>query len=532
MGLFTVILGASLLFQVFYVLPSIRNQQVKMIKEHQEEITDIIAGDLDRDLLEMENILRRITERVEFRTMNIAKQQETVPQLAEFSTDISSLYVLDSEGWFVAGTTEDLSIYQTKSYNYKPYYIASFERGQSYFAAPRSYLNNTLVSASVSVPIESEAGERVGLLLGTIHLNQLIEKVKNYSSGEEEVFLVDKQGTVIAHSRIDLFALEDGPLSLDLSDNLHVQAIMSGEIGLSGEYDYEGTPHYGSYVILETNGWGVVVETHLGVILAKSNLLAGQLLSVNIVLFVIALVVSLVFTQQITTERKEMEERLVRQEKLAILGQLAGSVGHELRNPLGVISNAVYYLQTVNPDADESTQEYLNMISAEVRGASKIISDLLDFARTRMPARQEIGVSELVATVLEKKPPPEDVQVKTEFPEDLHEVYVDPAQINQVLVNLVVNAYQAMNEEGKLVIKGENKNDQVLITINDNGSGISPENMRKLFEPLFTTKPRGVGLGLSISKSIIEANGGSIEVESEEGEGSIFKVKLPGAGRD
>jgi signal transduction histidine kinase len=528
MGLFTLVLGASLLFQVFYILPTVRNQQVEMLKARQEEITKNIAWELDRDLMEMENILRRIAERIEFRTMDIAKQQETVPQLAEFSTDIFSLYVLDSEGWFVAGTAEDLSIYQTKSYTDKPYFIASVKLGQVYFAAPRSYLNNTLVTASVSVQIESDAGERVGLLLGTIHLNPLIKKVGNYSYGEEDVFLVDTEGTVIAHSRIDLFALEDGPLSLDFSDNHHVQSIMSGEIGLSGEYDYEGTPHYGSYVILETNGWGVVVESHLGVILAKSNLLAGQLLSVNIVLFVIALVVSLVFTQQITTERKEMEERLVRQEKLAVLGQLAGSVGHELRNPLGVISNAVYYLQTVNPDADESTQEYLNMISAEVRGASKIISDLLDFSRTKMPERQEIGVSELVAQVLEKKPPPENVQVKKEFPEDLPEVYVDPAQIHQVLSNLVENAYQAMLEGGKLVIKGENKNNQVLISINDNGIGISPENMKKLFEPLFTTKAKGIGLGLAVSRTLLETNGGTIEVESEEGRGSTFTVILPG----
>ncbi len=91
----------------------------------------------------------------------------------------------------------------------------------------------------------------------------------------------------------------------------------------------------------------------------------------------------------------------------------------------------------------------------------------------------------------------------------------------------MVNAYQAMNEEGKLEIKGENKNDQVLITITDNGSGISPENMKKLIEPLFTTKPKGIGLGLAISKTLLETNGGTIEVESEEGMGTTFALHLP-----
>ena len=228
-----------------------------------------------------------------------------------------------------------------------------------------------------------------------------------------------------------------------------------------------------------------------------------------------------------TQELRDAQESLVRKERLAVLGQLAGGVGHELRNPLGVISNAVYYLQTVNPDADESTQEYLNMISSEVRGASKIISDLLDFSRTRMPERQEIGVSELVAQVLERKPPPENVGVKTEFPEDLPEVYVDPAQINQVLINLVVNAYQAMLEGGKLVIKAEVKSDKVRLAIKDDGSGISEDHMTKLFEPLFTTKAKGIGLGLAVSKNLVETNGGTIEVESVKGVGSTFTITLP-----
>jgi signal transduction histidine kinase len=167
------------------------------------------------------------------------------------------------------------------------------------------------------------------------------------------------------------------------------------------------------------------------------------------------------------------------------------------------------------------------MISTEVRGSEKIISDLLDFSRTKMPERHEIGVFELVAQVLEKIPPPENVGVKTEFPEDLPEVYVDPAQINQILTNLVVNAYQAMNEKGKLIIKGENRNNQVLITINDSGRGISEEHLKLLFEPLFTTKAKGIGLGLAVSKTLVETNGGTIEVESEVGKGSTFTLILP-----
>ena len=253
-----------------------------------------------------------------------------------------------------------------------------------------------------------------------------------------------------------------------------------------------------------------------------------------------------------TRELRDAQEQLVRREKLAVLGQLAGGMGHELRNPLGVISNAVYYLEMVNPDADDTTKEYLDMISAEVHNADRIISDLLDFARIRPADRERIAVSELVARGLEKHPPPEGVQVTTDIAADLPPAYVDPHQIGLVLGNLVTNAYQAMPDGGQLIINAAGRGDpcgrpssdrpssdrpssdrpsssrpEVSISITDTGCGISTENMKNLFEPLFTTKARGIGLGLAISRNLAQANGGSIEVESTEGEGSTFTVILP-----
>jgi signal transduction histidine kinase len=121
--------------------------------------------------------------------------------------------------------------------------------------------------------------------------------------------------------------------------------------------------------------------------------------------------------------------------------------------------------------------------------------------------------------------------VTLNLPENLSTAYADPSQMTQVLGNLVVNACQAMTEGGKLVIsaKPSTLNDQpsVAIAVNDTGMGIPPENMQKLFEPLFTTKPKGIGLGLAISQKLVEANGGRIEVESEAGKGSTFTVWLP-----
>ena len=228
---------------------------------------------------------------------------------------------------------------------------------------------------------------------------------------------------------------------------------------------------------------------------------------------------------------QDAQEQLIRKEKLALLGQLAGGVGHELRNPLGVISNAVYYLKTVLTDADETTREFLDIISAEVRNSTKIISDLLDFSRTRLPDREEVAVSELVVEVLKKRPPSEEVEVIiTQIASDLPLVYVDPQQMVQVLGNLVVNAYQAMKEGGNLTISAQAEEGQVTLSVADTGCGIPEENMTQLFQPLFTTRARGIGLGLAVSKSLVEANGGSIEVISEVGKGSTFTVRLPLAG--
>jgi len=231
--------------------------------------------------------------------------------------------------------------------------------------------------------------------------------------------------------------------------------------------------------------------------------------------------------EETVAELRDAQEQLIRKERLALLGQLAGGVGHELRNPLGVISNAVYYLQTALPDADETTKEYLEVISSEVRNSAKIVSGLLDLSRTRPAEREEIAVSDLVTQVLERHPPPQKVKVTTKIAPNLPPVFVDPRQIGQVLVNLVTNAYQAMPEGGRLTINAQGEKDQVYLSITDTGCGISKENTKMLFEPLFTTKVRGIGLGLAVSKNLVEVNGESIEVESQEGRGSTFTLILP-----
>lgn len=228
-----------------------------------------------------------------------------------------------------------------------------------------------------------------------------------------------------------------------------------------------------------------------------------------------------------TKQLQDAQEELVRKEKLASLGQLAGAVNHELRNPLAVISNAVYYLRMTLPDLDETASEYLEMISSEVRKSEKIVSDLLDFSRARSPDREHVTVSSLINSALERVPPQKGVKVSTDVPADLPPVFVDSQQIEQVLYNLVTNAYQAMPEGGLLTVGARREASGVHLSVTDTGCGIPEDTIGRLFEPLFTTKPRGIGLGLAVSKTFAEANGGRIEVESTQGRGSTFTVVLP-----
>jgi two-component system, NtrC family, sensor kinase len=239
---------------------------------------------------------------------------------------------------------------------------------------------------------------------------------------------------------------------------------------------------------------------------------------------------------------QESQEELVRKEKLVILGQLSGSVGHELRNPLAVMSNAVYFLKMVLADADETTKEYLDIIKKEIDNSLRIITDLLDFARTRTPQTKPVTARELTDASIGRCAIPENIDLQTEIPDNLPLLRVDPLQMGQVLTNFITNAVQAMPDGGALRIAARRVGaihesslpnpmhetaDLIEISVTDTGEGISPENMKKLFQPLFTTKSRGIGLGLVVCKNLVEANGGRIEVEGALEKGTTFTVILP-----
>jgi signal transduction histidine kinase len=224
------------------------------------------------------------------------------------------------------------------------------------------------------------------------------------------------------------------------------------------------------------------------------------------------------------------QEELMLKERLATLGQLSGSVGHELRNPLSVMSNALYLLENSVASTPQRTQEYLSMIRTQIGLSEKIISDLLSFGRIRSPERTAVRLGELIEEQLARLRPDYVDAVEKDLPEDIPPLNIDPFQIGQVLFNIMTNAFQAMegrNGDRSLRIRSRCVGEQVCIELIDRGPGIRPEDLPRIFEPLFTTKPRGIGLGLSVSRSLVEVNGGSLVATSVYGEGSTFTLTLP-----
>ncbi len=236
--------------------------------------------------------------------------------------------------------------------------------------------------------------------------------------------------------------------------------------------------------------------------------------------------------QSANDELKETQEQLIRSEKLAVIGQLASGVGHELRNPLGAIKNAVFYVRrkitkTDLPATEPRVLEFLSIIDDEVDAANKVISDLLGFSRVAKPTVLPVNVVDILEDALEHASMPENIDLAKDIDNNLPMVMVDADQIRQVFVNIVINAQQAMPEGGRLAIKARSSGEFVEVEFADTGCGIPESAINKIFDPLFTTKAKGIGLGLSVCQSILERHGGNIQVESHVGKGTTFTVSLP-----
>lgn len=230
---------------------------------------------------------------------------------------------------------------------------------------------------------------------------------------------------------------------------------------------------------------------------------------------------------QMAADLARHQEHLVRSQKLASIGQMAAGVAHEINNPLGVILG---YIKLMLKEPAQVKISYLTTVEDEVRQCQRIVQDLLDLARPPRLEPARIDLAELAREAIERLGESGKLRaLRIEQPaSDVHvTVYGDEAKLRQVVFNIVLNAVEAMPSGGALTIRVAQKGDEAVLHVADTGSGIPPEVLPHVFDPFFSTKPKGTGLGLVISQAIVDAHGGAIDLRSEAGKGTRVAVRLP-----
>ena len=225
----------------------------------------------------------------------------------------------------------------------------------------------------------------------------------------------------------------------------------------------------------------------------------------------------------------EFLQRHERTQRLATIGQVAGGVAHELRNPLNVIKTSIYYLCNANSPPPEKVREHHERIERQVTSCDKVISAIADFAKLDSPRREAVDVVQIVHETLANQLVPAGIHVVFSGAEKAT-ILADERQLQIVFGNLLRNAFDAMQDGGTVEVKTTVDATAVTVQVRDQGIGISPDKLPRIGEPLFTTKSRGIGLGLAITRSILEKHRATLDAESQLGAGSTFSVRFPASG--
>ena len=228
---------------------------------------------------------------------------------------------------------------------------------------------------------------------------------------------------------------------------------------------------------------------------------------------------------------RDLNEQLIRTEKLAAMGTLSAGLAHEVNNPLASISSLIQMMQAKN-DMNADTNEKLKLISTQISRITQVTRDMMDFARIRPAAKSPVEINQLIEDGLRLANFDKSFQklrLKKDLAEALPKVFADQDQLQQVFLNLFLNARDAMPDGGELFVKTSEAKKEIMIQISDNGSGISEKNIKRIFDPFFTTKPagKGTGLGLAVCYGIVTAHGGRIEAAANAANGTTFFIILP-----
>jgi signal transduction histidine kinase len=235
-----------------------------------------------------------------------------------------------------------------------------------------------------------------------------------------------------------------------------------------------------------------------------------------------------VVTGILSDRQRKANDSLRRAERLKTLGEMAAGMAHEVKNPLAAIRSSA---QIINEHVSGKEAQLAGIIMSEVDRLNRVVNEFLDYARPAPLKREPVLLSGLLDSCLELLAPvikQAGVTVKRAYPQGEHKVDADPNQLRQVFLNLILNAVQAMHHGGEVTLDLRQEGGFTRVSVRDSGPGIPPDKLRQVFEPFYSTKPGGTGLGLPIAQRIVSEHGGRLAIESKPGEGTAATVILPG----
>jgi two-component system, NtrC family, sensor histidine kinase HydH len=292
------------------------------------------------------------------------------------------------------------------------------------------------------------------------------------------------------------------------------------------------------------NLWGVAVVAPLAEVAGQINAVMHQELFIVALFFLVVILVTVALVlvalrwnralaREVnlkTEELLESQERLVRSESFAAVGEAAAYVSHEIKNPLMVIGGLAAQVERTIEDGPAIKQK-LQIIQNEVQRLENFLGDLRDFTRPTVPTKQKVDLNQIIQEVealMQEQAQSQGITLREHLDPQLPPLEADPSQMKQVLLNLVKNSLEALNSGGQVTFSSGTEDHQVWFAVRDNGNGMPPEVLDKIFNPFFTTKEKGTGLGLAVIHKIVEDHNGEITVSSTPDKGTVIRVNLPG----
>jgi len=537
-----------------------------------------IVAQVDEVLNKAKQTVEALARHPAIVSMDRSQQREALTLVTKVTELIDGILILDMNGRVRVTDRAEPNTGDLLPVEPHKHFVQPVERRRvAQFSDIFTSRSGELVVA-INAPILHE-GALAGVLSGVILL-------KNHSMGGIEgirigksgyAYLVDSLGNVIIHP-------QRTKLLENFSANPAVQQLLKKREGVIEFVNQEDVPIVAAFAPIEQTGWGVVVRQPT----AETYAYANQILFFLSLVFFISLVAAASIgiylahkiAKPVTTlvqgvkkvtagdmetqipitgqdeigqlasafnemtqklkhhldeiqkshERVlETQKQLAQSEKLAAIGQLAAGLAHEINNPLNIISGFNELLREQTPENDPRRAN-LEEIYRETGRCQKQVAELLHFAKPKDPERAPTDIGKLVEgtlNLMQSQAKALGIEIENRADSELPLLQVDADQIKQALLNLLINACQAMPEGGRLSVRSGRINRHVAIRIEDTGKGISKSDMDNIFNPFFTTKEEGTGLGLPLSYALVERHGGKIQVHSEEGHGSVFTVLLP-----